>query len=1413
VAKARKRRPAPAPVIQKTSRYTKPNPPAPKRRAYSPPASSRSDAAQGPPTKAERKAAERVQRKTAKRVQRRARRKYFPKNAVKGVQRSERRALKAFADLKASRPEWYARKEREARDVKVLGVNVEKAARDANEALLKGAESLKRRIDKNTASQRKLSGIDTGRAGKEILDIVANAPTSAYMAGDAAVSAAKGDSRKAKKLWQDFKDTSAVSAAVSGNLKEAAKRTAERPITTALELSGAKALVGRTGGAVARKGAVPGPKGFRTKVKSAGSTERPNLRLYPDRIDREVPGGGPRERRDYSRDIINKGVQVALEKRARRKGRDPNVARHSNRRFEQSGAVDRGTATSKLRRRGDTRVFSQDRVGTRRKAQAETEVRAILRDAEKQVPRKYRKHVGGLVQLVAEGTVRTDRIRADLNKRKGQLAKARKDLKDPERLRLNRAEAKHVRELLALTDEQLARMVAAAQEVGRQQAGVQARGRQVGTWDETGMAKRNYPALQSHVRRPKGEQRAKLTPEEIRVAAKKIQQRHAKGKEIPSGALMAALEAEARFAERFPDRMVTKSKTVVREEPAPRPTGPARPYTYEVSRGATASQWAVIRRGPDGTGYESSRHRSRDAAEKAAAKRRAGDEIVAIMRARGVSADDASKLYRDGERVLVDPDAAAAPRRVATTTTTKELPRSSKPGEPKPVRREDFVPFLEGVRRRQAVPARRLDPDELESTSRVLQRRARQGKSTLSGLIEGGPAFITQRPGRGLTGTRLQAGAPFEPTRTRSGRALDEGSREVGEQAIQRQAVTAEAAVTAAEGFQLLDREFGIPARSDGRRYADSRNDALERARELTLDPETGELLPDALPLVPVNIAQFQTFGARLRAKQEQGMPRSYAAINDLERQALKDSWDAALAESGRGKWVLMPEDLVQRLYDHASVRNWGPLHSLTNHFKDVVLTSSSPARWIGGNITDLSMRTLFAGITPLDVVRGREVVRRAAKQGLQGEQAAAAVSGGGLYHAADALNRSTRPRGMSENPARTVLAAPWRAWKGTVYAIEHAIEELPQFGAVGKAMRQETGRSIAVRMRNGDAQMKRDIKSLLKLHDQQIDNFANTLARDRAVEARLQAMTEDVIGRWGKISPAMRRALVIAPFAQWLGAATRYTFLTLPGKHPIKTGILAGVSEMTEKERAALGLSYFAPRSKQVYDYQMGSIPTKIGKNEYGPVVEGVRTSRMTSFGTAAGVPGNIGGFLLPQFAGALDAWAGTSFTEEQLVYPDWWPDVEQRRLPIPPDERYKIGMGALLEASVPFLSAGRRAIVEKGAPAEPWSTVLSPATRKKWDKDEEKFTESQGTMLGGILEWLTPFAPEQRLYQHETGKAIEEQGITGETLERWSTQPKRAKGFGFGGGSSAPATKDFGFGNRGLREEESASKGGYGF
>lgn len=637
-------------------------------------------------------------------------------------------------------------------------------------------------------------------------------------------------------------------------------------------------------------------------------------------------------------------------------------------------------------------------------------------------------------------------------------------------------------------------------------------------------------------------------------------------------------------------------------------------------------------------------------------------------------------------------------------------------------------------------------------------------------------------------------------------------------------------------------------------------------------------------------------------------------------------------------QWVAMPRVVKNRFDEHAAVTAspmLGRLNRATGVFKDVVLTSASPDKWLGGNVGDIGIRTLAEGITPLDIIRGRALDTRLQREGLQGQQASQALHQGGLYTTSgegilgEPLGTS-RIGGMSTAQKLNVPGHVWRAWKKGVYTVEHAIETIPLYGRTGKALRRdvgrrdqapreasaptvratpdqfaraiakvrggkgyltkyskkdyqdmelhlapdgksgfalrgdelvnlfalpgakfrgtamlraaedrgamrldatshagaglekfygdrgwkldreepwnpqygsppETGQRVVYMSRDvgGDAGMKLSLRSLLKLSEQQLDNYARGIATDRAMEARLQKNVEDVIGRWGKVSPTMRRTLTLAPFAQWLGAATRYVLVTLPVHHPIKTGVLAGVMQMTEAERKRLGLSYFAPLDQRAPDYQMGMLPIKVGMNKYGPVVQGVRTSRMTSFGTAASNPWNIPEFLMPQISSGLNALRGQSFTGEPLTYPAS-AGRRMEGLPMEPPDRLNVAIGAQAESMIPFASAFRRAILEQGRPSEPSSTILTPEVRQKFDyKNKRFYTPPAPGMWPGIREWLgpyvgPPFADLSRIYTLGAGRDIERSQQTMEQLGEWNKR-RKAKAKARASYGPSPAQDDF--------------------
>lgn len=1359
----RKRKPRPKPKppargpqglpIQRSSSQRKVAPPKPTRTSRGP---------QGLPTQRQStqrptsvKRVERQSRPTPKKVEKRNRqelRAQLRKDAAK------RRRQSPVFGRDANRPTTFglSRSRFEAAKARGNRAYERDRANDLSvpkilEVPVKAAKKVKQGIDAITRNNdtpggriHRMSGGDPSALLKESVDIAANLPSSVYLAGKAGVKAAKGDTHTAEKLWKDYKRTSAIPAALSGDFKEALKRAEKAPVSTALELSGVKASIGRGAGATMRSGALG------RKAKRAASTERPNLRLVPD----AKPGEGPEIGRKYSRDVINKAAQRAAEKRAVRKGRDPHVHTAPSAGDRIKGGLNglpvRERTNRPLQRTIDTRVFAAERVRRARK-QAMTEKVSSIAPASRGTRYPLARHRGAVkpkegagVQLVAEGTARVDRIRADLKRRRLALAKEAKKLKttDPDRYALNRAEAKHIRELESLDDSRLARISAAAVNYGKTQADVQARGRRVGTYDESAQSKRFYPALQSHIKtKPRVERRA-LTEDERKVAARVIERRLRRGKDVPE----RMAERIARPArERVPVRHDVGNsgidprtlEVMARELGITKPIA-VRPVTDAMrARGTRAGN--VQRRTADGREvhlvYLDEKH-------GAGAKNSAlwhelqhladRDKGVKFQNTRGLTAKQYAALpteqrangtmFRNMDRDLTAPAAAR--------DLVSKRPR---PGQPKTLKRSDIMAALERNRRTERISGRKLTQEELEQTARILQRRARRGKSTLSGLPEGGPTLITQRPVRLRRGGK-EAGmytpshvAPVLPTKSRRGTAFEQGAREVGPDALLRQALQSENAVTATEGFLSLVREFGFDAGQSGKRYASTHDEALAAAKRY---PNTA--------MTPVNIEAFHRFGTSLRRRQQEGVPD-----RRTERDAFREVWDEATkSESGRGKWILMPDEAVERLRAHAQVGGQNVLGDAadyaTNQFKDVVLTTASPASWLFGNVTDLGMRTTFAGITPLDIMRGRKITKTLAKQGYQGEQAAAAITGGGLFTAAEALGGVFRGTAGAKSKARFLPVHPdnpiMRTWKSAVYGLEHAIEELPQYGAVGKEFRKDTSRRAA------DANVKTSLRTLLRLHDQQIDHYAKNLAADRALEARIQKATEDVVGRWGKVSPTMRRVLGLAPFAQWLGAATRYVAVTLPAHHPIKTAVMAGIAEMTLEERKKLGLSFMLPKDRQVPGYQMGSLPTVIGRNEYGPTLKGLGTSRLTSFGTFGAMPEDLPNFILPQFSGTMNALSGTAFTGERLLYPEWWPDKRLRGLELDKDMASLVAIGSLVETMVPFASAARRSVLEQGRPSEPFSTVLTPNTRKKRNPDTKKWEDPPGDPGAGLAKWASP-------------------------------------------------------------------------
>jgi hypothetical protein len=133
---------------------------------------------------------------------------------------------------------------------------------------------------------------------KDALQLAANAPAGAYNLAAAGVEAFHGDTHRAKRLWKSYTNTDPLALAIQGRGKEALQAVAKHPVVAVLDVSGAKALVGRSIGRAERL---------------AGHN--------PARGDAILEGTNVRQRRRYSRDAITRRREQVVEhaqlKRAR----------------------------------------------------------------------------------------------------------------------------------------------------------------------------------------------------------------------------------------------------------------------------------------------------------------------------------------------------------------------------------------------------------------------------------------------------------------------------------------------------------------------------------------------------------------------------------------------------------------------------------------------------------------------------------------------------------------------------------------------------------------------------------------------------------------------------------------------------------------------------------------------------------------------------------------------------------------------------------------------------------------------------------------------------------------------------------------------------------------------------------------
>lgn len=502
-------------------------------------------------------------------------------------------------------------------------------------------------------------------------------------------------------------------------------------------------------------------------------------------------------------------------------------------------------------------------------------------------------------------------------------------------------------------------------------------------------------------------------------------------------------------------------------------------------------------------------------------------------------------------------------------------------------------------------------------------------------LMQRGSFFkpTTQRPG--LMGKELRTGQSFlHATYDRSHAALvAQAAKEANN-------------IAGHSGYNAILNRFGVGLH-------DSKADAAEAGKNFSHDAE-GQRVEGALgKMVPHLIGPDQVL------EKDLVHPAELAPV--LKQFGLEQHTNVSAANVG--KWTNIPEKVSQRIAEHEGLRASGDAKRVggwyTQHWRQAQLYLSP--RWLFGSPQEHGVRLITAGASPKALLGrsgrfGAKVVDAMDHVGAgtdpEAAQAAleakAALVRGTIYDSADklaivrksdqAVNSLVGKAGAQLERAGTTGAGkvslkPWNVWHDFVSKTMTKVEHESRTAALGKAAMRD------IHDFNGKW------SNAMKMTDQQVQDYVKGRLDPAKVE-QLVKETDNMMGAWGHLSPAVRSAYQTwSPFGLWWLTSMRF-LRRLPIDAPVKTGIAAAIYNATEPQRVSEGQGV----NPTVPGYKAGGLKLNL------PIVGDV-TAQPTYY-TPGGVaiePGKTAAdMVLPQVSSSLAAASGRDpLTLEPLTAP----------------------------------------------------------------------------------------------------------------------------------------------------------------
>lgn len=968
---------------------------------------------------------------------------------------------------------------------------------------------------------RDIAGLQA-RAVSDLVNLPKHAVTGLYELGAAGYEATqatdptldrllpgKGSTERGERLLRGLDDGMLGRLILHGDPKGAAKAFSEHPLYSALEVTGAGQVVGRSAGAVGRSGLAGGAAKARTSQKREPLTV--------------VPGTNQSVARRYSPNQIVKEAQLARERSLRNRGLDPNATRGQARSYRMNREVDAFAGQAEgMRRRGRTEMgragakMAPVRRGveatTRRGKAAAAIDRGRSRGLENSsLPGRRGRAERGVTMAAAEGRLRGPKsFVADLKRERDRLQKvyvAERTTMSAATRRDNTAQRRDLDRMLKVVAENPGKRDLIAREVFR--AADEYKAHQDRIEGEL-IREAGLDPVQADTARLRtyGVSVMGLRPSQTARAPEHLEERHAQAGARERAAreqLSAAVKRER--GERDRAARISGSNQAKRARD-----------TRE--KGAQRAYYVGDKRFTD-----------RGAADKLAKEKGAKVRVVAT---------NVREADRSGRRAQAERRVARAVQKRKEAQAAYVAARKARAGS-KPTRRVSGLEDADG------------NPVALAA---IKEHIAKHGDRE--------PAFVGhRRADRGAAshfvnwfGSRKDPGGG----KRRTGEAARTGGYDASFNALTENLVRGQGVVDAIKAADQFAGQFGTK-RPDGKPFTWREAEAVKG----NLAEATG------LEWVPYRMAAARHDAATMqKILDEQG---SASIPGDLESLTVGRLQDALKPPPGGRQEarnvVLVPAQQMQRFTEHqtkGSNTAQKGMQVLSRQFRNTVLPFSVP--WVFGNAGEGALRLAFHGVTPVDVAyRGPRYMRALRQMDEQTwRKMDTNVRGGLLFGSGDQLNIRRGSEDFKGSVAHvpamgltTAVRLPVfkeaigavRGFTSMVQRANRGIERIYQTGVIGKAVRNDA-RDLT------DSWLK---ASLLQ------EDIVKELARGHTGTDKMfqyARLSDHILGQYSRYGPGTRHFIqTYAPFLPWAINAARFSLWTLPAKHPVKAALLANV-EMT---------------------------------------------------------------------------------------------------------------------------------------------------------------------------------------------------------------------------------------------------------